>query len=177
MWPVPSTDSALPATLYKFCIILAMNSFLRSKTDSSKGKEGPETGGGGVRCTLNPYLRLWRPGDQGPWDKSVGGWEKPPGTSHRGQVQALEGFRARAQGEARSLDCHLEIPILLQPSEAVRPFLMHNKAQGGHPPSRSHTPAQAWGECMKWLVEPIWREERSTRGAWLGPREGGLVGR
>ena len=37
-------DSALPTTLYKFCIISAMNSFLHSKTDSSKGREGPVVG-------------------------------------------------------------------------------------------------------------------------------------
>ena len=37
-------DSALPTTLYKFCIISAMNRFLHSKTDSSKGREGPVAG-------------------------------------------------------------------------------------------------------------------------------------
>lgn len=40
-------DAALPTTLYKFCITSAGNSFLPSKTDSSKGKEGPAAGGGG----------------------------------------------------------------------------------------------------------------------------------
>lgn len=41
--------SALPATLYKFCIILAMNSSFCSKADRSKGGEGPEESWGRVK--------------------------------------------------------------------------------------------------------------------------------
>lgn len=58
-WPMQSADSALPATLYKFCIILAMNSFLRSQTDSSKGKEGLEAGRGRGRGKMHPKSLTW----------------------------------------------------------------------------------------------------------------------
>ena len=65
-WPVPGADSALPTMLYKFCIISAMNSFLHSKTDSSKGREGLAVGGGGRRG-----------------DKGAAGWEGPGGSGPR----------------------------------------------------------------------------------------------
>lgn len=50
--------SALPATLYKFCIILAMNSSFCSKADRSKGGEGPEECWGRVRMYTESLKKL-----------------------------------------------------------------------------------------------------------------------
>lgn len=57
--------SALPATLYKFCIILAMNSSFCSKADRSKGGEGPEECWRRVRMYTESLKKLLEP--EGRW--------------------------------------------------------------------------------------------------------------
>lgn len=54
--------SALPATLYKFCIILAMNSSFCSKADRSKGGEGPGESWGRVKMHTESFKVLDREG-------------------------------------------------------------------------------------------------------------------
>lgn len=53
--------SALPATLYKFCIILAMNSSFCSKADRSKGGEGPEESWGRVKMLTESLQKAVEP--------------------------------------------------------------------------------------------------------------------
>lgn len=153
----PGADSTLPATLYKFCIILAMNSFLRSKTDSSKGGEGPEAGGGGARCTPNPYLGFWRHGPQGGQlgkRRMLRGGSGAPAAPHTGQVcfpaeawcpshapkvrprkmqQGQEGCRG-AWGSA-----HVHLQALPSLVVATRPFLRYPEIWGDHYCAESHS--------------------------------------
>lgn len=72
VWLVLGWIQPYPATLYKFCIILAMNSFSAAR-DSSKGKEGPEAGHGRGECkSLTGVQRcsfaVYRQGD-GRWER------------------------------------------------------------------------------------------------------------
>lgn len=53
--------SALPATLYKFCIILAMNSSFCSEADRSKGGEGPEESWGRVKMHIESLQKVLEP--------------------------------------------------------------------------------------------------------------------
>lgn len=59
----------MPATLYKFCIILAMNSSFCSKADRSKGGEGPEECWGRVRMYTESLKKLLE--SEGRWGGEV----------------------------------------------------------------------------------------------------------
>lgn len=164
MWPAPSADSVLPATLYKFCIILARNSFLRSKTDSSKGEEGLEAGRGRGEMHPKPLTRVlenWRTGrprqecqrtgkvsqhiPQGPGDFQV--QQLRPRRVPLEPRQCLEGFRVRAQegaaGRGEEAQSHPEPRVVHEPtlrspctsSEAAGPFLRQGPQGPGRSPS------------------------------------------
>lgn len=51
----------MPATLYKFCIILAMNSSFCSEADRSKGGEGPEESWGRVKMHIESLQKVLEP--------------------------------------------------------------------------------------------------------------------
>lgn len=72
--------SAVPATLYKFCIILAMNSSFCSKADRSKGGEGPGESWGRVKMHTESFkvLDRAREGGVARWCWRRGRYPSPP---------------------------------------------------------------------------------------------------